>query len=79
MEEKAVDYAMQVFKLVFSEKMSEQLNKTFIDELLDALSEVDSSSITVDASDAHFAVTTKAVWHVQSKRPDSDCAGLVSG
>jgi len=43
-----------VFKLVFSEKMNEHLNKTFIDELLDALSEVDSSSITVDAGDAQF-------------------------
>jgi len=54
MEEKAVDYGIKVFKLVFSEKMNEHLNKTFIDELLDALSEVDSSSITVDAGDAQF-------------------------
>ena len=54
MEEKAVDYGIQVFKLVFSEKMNEHLNKTFIDELLDALGEVDSTSITVDASDAQF-------------------------
>jgi F-type H+-transporting ATPase subunit b len=55
MEEKAVDYGIQVLKLVFSEKMNEHLNKTFIDELLDALGEVDSSSITVDASEVQFS------------------------
>jgi len=54
MEEKAVDYGAQVFNLVFSEKMSEALNNQFIDELLDALEEVDSSSITVDAEQAEF-------------------------
>lgn len=55
MEEKVVNYGIQAFKLVFSEKMNEHLNKTFIDELLDALSEVDSTSITVDAKDVQFA------------------------
>ena len=54
MEEKAVDYGIQVVKLVFSEKMNEQLNGTFIDELLDALDGVDASSITVDAGQAQF-------------------------
>ena len=55
MEEKAVDYGVQAFKLVFSEKMNEHLNKTFIDELLEALSEVDATTITVEADDAQFA------------------------
>jgi len=54
MEEKAVDYGGQVFKLVFSEKVSDALNRSFIDELLDALSEVDAGSITVDATQAEF-------------------------
>jgi F0F1-type ATP synthase delta subunit len=54
MEEKAIEYGGQIFKLVFSEKMNSELNKQFIDELLDALEEVDSASITVDASDAEF-------------------------
>ena len=55
MEEKAVDYGGEVFKLVFSEKVTADLNASFIDELLQALSEVDAGSITVDASEAHFA------------------------
>jgi len=56
MEEKTVDYSGQVFKLVFSEQMSDALDKQFIGELLDALAQVDSASITVDASAAE--VTT---------------------
>mgnify|MGYP000013080799 CR=1 FL=1 len=54
MEEKMVEYAMQLFGMVFSEKMDAALNEKFIDELLDALAEVDSSSITVDARSAQF-------------------------
>lgn len=54
MEEKAVDYAGQVFQMVSSDQMSSELNKALIGELLDALEEVDSSAITVDGSDAHF-------------------------
>jgi F0F1-type ATP synthase delta subunit len=54
MEEKAVDYGGQVFKLVFSEEMNDALSRKFIDELLDALDEVDGASITVDAADAEF-------------------------
>jgi len=57
MEGKAVDYGTQVFKLVFSEKVTESLNKQFIDELLDALQEVDGSSITVDTSDVQFTTS----------------------
>lgn len=54
MEEKAVEYGGQIFKLVFSEEMNSSLNGKFIDELLDALEEVDASSITVDPGDAEF-------------------------
>jgi len=54
MEEKAVDYGGQVFQLVFSERMNKELNKQFVGELLDALEEVDASTITVDTSEAEF-------------------------
>jgi len=54
MEEKAVEYGGRIFKLVFSEEMNVELNRKFIEELLNALDEVDSSSITVDADDAVF-------------------------
>ena len=57
MEEKAVDYGGEVFKLVFSEKMNTELNKQFIEELLDALDEVDAASITVDAREAEFVTS----------------------
>lgn len=54
MEEKAVEYGVESLKMVMSEKITEELNKHFIDELLDALQEVDSAAITVDASAAEF-------------------------
>lgn len=57
MEGKAVDYGSQVFKLVFSEKMTDELNRQFIGELLDALQEVDGSTITVDANDVQFTTS----------------------
>jgi F0F1-type ATP synthase delta subunit len=54
MEEKAVEYSGQMFQLVFSERMSAEINKHFVGELLDALEEVDAASITVDSSQADF-------------------------
>lgn len=54
MEEKAVDYGGEVFKLVFSDKIGEELNKQFTSELLDALEEVDAASITVDSDEVEF-------------------------
>jgi F0F1-type ATP synthase membrane subunit b/b' len=54
MEEKTVDYGGQVFKMVMSEKMNEEMNKQFISELLDAIEQIDSTSITVDPSNAEF-------------------------
>jgi F-type H+-transporting ATPase subunit b len=57
MAEKAVDYAGEIFKLVFSEKLSEQVNRGFIDELLDALEQVDADSITVDTTKAEFTAS----------------------
>jgi F0F1-type ATP synthase membrane subunit b/b' len=54
MEDKAVNYGAQVFSLVFSENISEQLNRHFVSELLDALDGIDSSSITVEGDEAEF-------------------------
>lgn len=54
MEEKMVDYAGDLFKLVFSERIGQELNRQFIDELLDALEEIDGASITVEGGDAEF-------------------------
>jgi F0F1-type ATP synthase membrane subunit b/b' len=53
-EQKAVEYGAQIFELVFSEKMSEELNRHFVAELFDALEAIDSSGITVDAGTAEF-------------------------
>lgn len=54
MEEKAVTYGSEVFKLVISETVNQEMNRAFISELLDALDQVDAGSITVDASSASF-------------------------
>jgi F0F1-type ATP synthase delta subunit len=48
MEEKAVDYGGRIFKLVFSDLMTGDLNKQFINELIDALDEIEKGSITVE-------------------------------
>lgn len=54
MEEKAVEYGGQIFSLVFSERIGEELNRAFIQELLDALQEMDTTGITIDAGDTEF-------------------------
>jgi F0F1-type ATP synthase delta subunit len=54
MEEKAVEYGGKVFQLVFSDKMNEELNRQFIDELLEALSEIDATAITVAGDEIDF-------------------------
>jgi F0F1-type ATP synthase delta subunit len=57
MEEKAVEYGGQVFKLVFSDLMTEELNKQFIKELIDALDEIEKGSIVVDSPAAVVTVS----------------------
>ena len=57
MEEKAVGYSVQILQLVFSEKVTAEMDRLFIGELLDALEQVDSSSITVDAGLAEFVTS----------------------
>jgi len=54
MEEKSVKYGVEVFKLVFSDRMSKLLHRQFMDELLDALSDIEGASITVDGAEAEF-------------------------
>lgn len=67
MSAKAVECASEVFQMVFSEKMNTVINKAFIDELLDALQEVDGTSITVDASDSQFT-SSHPIDGVQKER-----------
>lgn len=57
LENKVVDYAGQVFRLVVSERMNDELNRAFIDELLDALADMDAGGITADAQGASFATS----------------------
>lgn len=53
-QEQAVEFGGEVFKLVFSEQVTEALNARFVDELLDALQELDAATVTADASDAEI-------------------------
>jgi F0F1-type ATP synthase delta subunit len=69
-EEKTVEYGGEVFKLVFSERMNEQLNNQFIEELLDALEEVDAATITVDSTNAEF-VASHPIGDEQRRRLES--------
>jgi len=54
MEEKAVDYASEIFQLVFSDRMGRELHRQFMDELLDALQEIEGATITVEGDEAEF-------------------------
>lgn len=66
-QEKVAEYSGQVFKLVFSEKMNEALDRQFIGELLDALDELDASSITVDTTEVE-CVTSHPLDDEQRQR-----------
>lgn len=48
---RAMEYAGQLYELVFSKEIGDALNRVFLDELLSALEEVDGSSITVEAAE----------------------------
>lgn len=52
MEEKAVDYGGRIFHLVFSDLVTTELNGVFTNELIDALNEIESGSMTVDTAEA---------------------------
>ncbi|MFC1453082.1 hypothetical protein ACFLSJ_07015, partial [Verrucomicrobiota bacterium] len=53
---RAVEFAGQLFRLVFSEDITEAINRQFTDELLDAFGEMDAANITVDTDEAEVTV-----------------------
>jgi F0F1-type ATP synthase delta subunit len=57
MEEKTVEYGGRIFKLVFSDLMTGELNKQFVKELVDALDEIEKGSIVVDSAEADVVVS----------------------
>jgi F0F1-type ATP synthase delta subunit len=57
MESKAIDFAGRMFRLVFSERLNDALNRAFIDELIDALEDTDAAGITVDSGDTQFVAS----------------------
>jgi F0F1-type ATP synthase delta subunit len=57
MEEKAVDYGGKIFQLVFSDLLTTELNNVFTGELIDALNEIESGSMTVDTSEAQVVTS----------------------
>jgi hypothetical protein len=57
MESKAVDFAGRMFRLVFSERLNDALNRAFIDELIDALEDTDAAGITVDSDGTRFVAS----------------------
>ena len=59
MEEKTVEYGGQVFKLVFSDLMTGEINRQFIKELVDALDEIEDGTIVVDSTEAVVTVSHK--------------------
>lgn len=56
---KAVEYAGELFKMVISKNVGEKLNMVFVDELIGALSEVDETSIHVEANESEFIASHK--------------------
>lgn len=70
MEEKTVEYGGRVFKLVFSDLMTGDLNKQFINELIDALDEIEKGAITVDSAEATI-ITSHPLADDQKQRLES--------
>jgi len=70
MEEKTVEYGGRVFKLVFSDLMTGDLNKQFINELIDALDEIEKGAITVDSAEATI-ITSHPLQADQKQRLES--------
>ncbi len=56
MGQKAVEYGGSVFKLVFSDLMTAELDRLFIAELVEALGEIEKGSITVESPEANVTV-----------------------
>ena len=69
MDQKAVGYAGQVVKLVLGDRVTEQVNREFNEELVEALDGIDADSITID-SDEGEVKTAQAMMAEQKKRLD---------
>lgn len=69
MEQKAVGYAGQVVKLVLGDRVNEEVNREFNEELIEALDGIDADSITID-SDEGEVKTAQAMMAEQKKRLD---------
>lgn len=57
MEEKAVKYGGRIFELVFSDLVTQEVNTLFCKELIDALGEIETGTITVETPVAEIAVS----------------------
>lgn len=68
-DQKAVGYAGQVVKLVLGDRVTEQVNREFNEELVEALDGIDADSITID-SDEGEVKTAQAMMAEQKKRLD---------
>ncbi|MFU8779587.1 MAG: F0F1 ATP synthase subunit delta [Kiritimatiellia bacterium] len=67
MEEKAVDYGGRIFHLVFSDLLTKEMNAVFTGELIDALNEIESGSVTVDTADAQITTSHNLPEEVQTR------------
>jgi len=77
MEQKAVGYGGEIFKLVFGNRVDAELNKQFIEELLDALGDIDGGSITIDSSEGE--VMTSQAMDADQKRRLEELLGSTFG
>jgi F0F1-type ATP synthase delta subunit len=74
MEQKAVGYAGNIVRLVLGEKVSEEVNREFNEELIEAIEGVDADSITVDADEGEVK-TSQAMMAEQKRRLDELLSG----
>lgn len=57
MEITALEHVGEVFHVVFSDHISDALDRQFVEDLLNALEEIDGTSVTVDATEAECTTT----------------------
>ena len=66
MDQKAVSFGGEIFQIVFGERVRAEVNRQFIEELMDALKEIDDGSISVDVGDGE--VTCSEAMDTEQKR-----------
>jgi len=69
-DKQSVDYAVQMFAMVFSDRISADLNRGFVEELLAALEEVDGDSISVDAESVELTASHALADDLREKARD---------